>query len=183
MPTHFTPKLDEIEKIIAGGLDAEATTRILGMLGGAGVSAQDMEHGFLYSETLPKGREPGFTPMQRHLHFLWDAFDKLPLSLIAPFSIPFRRLLAGLLFEKRGEAFVCEENVRFNFGQFLSVGDNVFYQPQRFLGHKGRHHNRRFGGPGRGRAHLHPRPFRGLAHGADLQPSGYRGFRQGLLRG
>lgn len=137
MGEHFADKLRRIEEIIDAGLDAAATARILEMLGGGGVSAADLEHGALYSETLPKGREPGFSPEQRHLHFLWDAFDKLPLCLLVPFSIPFRRLLAGRLFARRGEAFVCEENVRFNFGQFLSVGCNVFFNRGVFLDTKG----------------------------------------------
>ena len=137
MSEHFQAKLQQIETLLQGELDSEAVVRIWGIMGGSGLEPADLENGMLYSETLPKGREPGFTARQRHLHFLWDAFDRLPLSLLVQFSIPFRRMIAGQLFQNRGAAFVCEENVRFNFGQYLSVGENVFFNRGVFIDSKG----------------------------------------------
>lgn len=137
MSEYFNAKLALIEPLITGELNAEDAVKVWQMIGGGALEPSDLENGILYSETLPKGRNPGFTPKQRHLHFLWDAFDKLPLSLLVPFSIPFRRMIAGELFQNRGEAFVCEENVRFNIGQNISVGENVFFNRSVFIDSKG----------------------------------------------
>ena len=137
MSEHFSAKLRQIEPLVTGKLDSEDAVRVWGIMGGAGLLPEDLANGMLYSETLPKGREPGFTPKQRHLHFLWDAFDKLPLSLLVQFSIPFRRMIAGQIFKSRGEAFIAEENVRFNFGQNISVGENVFFNRGVFIDSKG----------------------------------------------
>ncbi|QLA21206.1 acyltransferase [Desulfolutivibrio sulfoxidireducens] len=133
----FDQMLTHIRKIIDAGLDADAVMRVLEILESPYVSKEILEKARLYSETLPKAEERPFTPEQRYLHFLWDAFDKLPLCLIVPFSIPFRRILAERLFARCGRALVVEENVRFNFGQFLSVGDNVFFNRNVFLDTKG----------------------------------------------
>lgn len=137
MSEYFNKKLKQVEPLIKGELIAQDAAKVWNMLGGGGLEPEDLENGILYSETLPKGRNPGFTAKQRHLHFLWDAFDKLPLSLLVPFSIPFRRMIAGQLFQSRGEAFVCEENVRFNIGQNISVGENVFFNRGVFIDSKG----------------------------------------------
>lgn len=133
----FDGILGQIEAIIKAGLDADGTMRILELLRAPRMPQAILRQAMLYSETLPKAQEAPFTEEQRYLHFLWDAFDKLPLSLIAPFSIPFRRHLAHRLFAKCGKALIVEENVRFNFGQFLEVGDNVFFNRNVFLDSKG----------------------------------------------
>ena len=79
----------------------------------------------------------GYTPQQRYMHFLWDSLDKLPISIIVDFSIPFRRMLAKRLFTTCGRNFIAEENVRFNFPQNLEVGDDVFLNRGVFLDTKG----------------------------------------------
>lgn len=133
----FEHKLAAIEQLISEGLTAARVAEILTHIEAAPVSEEVLEHMKIYSDTLPKGHETPLSPQQRFLHFLWDAFDKLPLSLVVPFSIPFRRLLAVHLFRRCGVAFISEENVRFNFGQFLEVGDNVFFNRGVFLDTKG----------------------------------------------
>lgn len=135
----FEDKLAAIEQIISEGLTAARVAEILTLIEAPPVSEQVLEHMKLYSDTLPnpRGGETPFSPQQRFLHFLWDVFDKLPLSLVVPFSIPFRRLLAAHLFKRCGVAFIAEENVRFNFGQFLEAGDNVFFNRGVFLDTKG----------------------------------------------
>ncbi|ADK86587.1 putative acetyltransferase [Desulfarculus baarsii DSM 2075] len=137
MQDHFAEKLARIQAILDAGLDAPAAIAIFELLGGQGVSAADLEHGRLYSELLPKGREPGFTPTQRHLHFLWDALDRLPSCLVVSLAFPLRQMLARRLFAGVGRDFLCEEHVRFNFGQFISLGDNVFFNRGVFLDSKG----------------------------------------------
>ncbi len=133
----FDATLKRIEAIVKSGLDADGTMRILELLQAPPISQDILRRAKIYSEALPKAQECPFTEEQRFLHFLWDAFDKLPLSLITPFSIPFRRHLAHRLFKKCGKALIVEENVRFNFGQFLEVGSNVFFNRNVFLDSKG----------------------------------------------
>jgi acetyltransferase-like isoleucine patch superfamily enzyme len=130
-------KLDAVEKIILAGLDADSLMEVLTFIEAPPVSKEVLENLKVYSETLPKEHEVPFTSQQRYLHFLWDMFDKLALSLIVPFSIPFRRLLGKHLFKRCGAALIVEEHVRFNFGQFLEMGDNVFFNRGVFLDSKG----------------------------------------------
>ena len=137
MKTVFDNKLAKIDGLLDQCGDPAIAVRIHELLGGGGIDAEMLAKGKLYSETLPKGHETPFTPEQRHLHFLWDAFDKLPLSLIVPFSIPFRRLLGRRMFKRCGSAFIAEENVRFNFAQFIELGDNVFFNRNVFIDSKG----------------------------------------------
>lgn len=120
-------KLERVRRLLDSGLDESKALLIYELLGGPPFPRGVLEHGKLYSETLPKAMEAPFTLEQRYLHFLWDAFDKLGLSLLIQFSIPFRRMLAERLFKSCGHAFIAEENVRFNFGQYLSVGEGVFF--------------------------------------------------------
>ena len=79
MGTVIDLKLDEIGAIFGNGLDTEGTLRILRILDGPTYSQAYVEELTLYSELLPLGREKPFTREQRYFHFLWDAFDKLPI--------------------------------------------------------------------------------------------------------
>jgi len=130
-------KLEEIGAVLASGLDAEGAARILTILEGPSYSRTYLEEMTLYSELLPLGRETPFTAEQRYLHFLWDAFDKLPVCLNANLGILFRRLIAERLFKKCGVGFIAEENARFNFGQNIEVGDFVFVNRGVFIDSKG----------------------------------------------
>ena len=130
-------KLRTISRIIRSGLTATATAEIMRLLGAPSMEIEELEHLRLYSETLPKAGEFPYTEQTRFLHFLWDLFDKLPLCLSVPFSIPFRRLLAENMFADGGRGVVVEENVRFNFPQLLTLGENVFLNRGVFLDTKG----------------------------------------------
>ncbi|UJX42951.1 acyltransferase [Desulfovibrio sp. JY] len=137
MANYFNACLSHIEDAL-GHIEApEAVQEILAIMDAPPMELQAITHIRLYAETLPKAAEYPLTPALRHLHFLWDAFDKLPLCLVVSFSIPFRRLLARRLFGACGAAFTAEENLRFNFPQLLSVGDNVFFNRNVFLDTKG----------------------------------------------
>jgi acetyltransferase-like isoleucine patch superfamily enzyme len=137
MKNIFDRKLEEAEEIIKSGLDIKGTQRILELLDGPAFPEEALEGLKLYSELLPMGCEHPFTAKQRRLHFLWDTFDRLPSSLFVPFSIPFRRLIAEHLFRKCGVGFIAEENVTFNFGQHIEVGDFVFFNRGVYLDSKG----------------------------------------------
>jgi len=129
--------IEEIGTIVNNGLDTHGALHILKLIEGPHYSKNFMEEMSLYSELLPMGREKPFTQEQRYLHFLWDTFDKLPICLNANFSIIFRRLIAERLFKKCGVGFISEENFRFNFGQYIEVGDFVFFNRGVFIDSKG----------------------------------------------
>ena len=130
-------RLSAVEKILDSELDADGTCRALELVGAANFPRDLLREMKLYSECLPAADEVGYTTAQKYMHFLWDALDKLPTSLIVSFSIPFRRMIAKRLFAKCGCNFIAEENVRFNFPQNLEVGDDVFVNRGTFLDTKG----------------------------------------------
>ena len=137
MPPWFAACLRQVSEILEHIDEPEAVQDMLAILEAPPLSLGAISGLQLYAETLPQAENCPLTPAKRHIHFLWDAFDKLPLSLIVPFSIPFRRLLAHRLFGACGTAFTAEENVRFNFGPLLRVGDGVFINRNVFLDTKG----------------------------------------------
>jgi len=126
-----------VEELLARGPDLEGCARIVELLGGPPLSDEFFRNMRLYSEFLPAAQDHPFTDAQRCLHFLWDYLDRLPWSIDVTFSIPFRRLLARRLFKRCGKSFICEEQVRFNFGPLLEVGDDVFLNRGVFLDSKG----------------------------------------------
>lgn len=129
--------LELIQPLIEGGPDARSTGEILSLLG-CPVQPEALLAGMrLYSEYLPKAAEYPFSTEQRHLHLLWDAFDRTPASLALNFAFPFRRIIARKLFRQCGKNFNAEGDIRFNFGQFLSIGDDVFINRGSYLDTKG----------------------------------------------
>ncbi|WP_459934754.1 acyltransferase [Fundidesulfovibrio butyratiphilus] len=137
MALWFSKRLNHIGEVLDRIEDPEAVQAALGFLEAPPMELNTICRMRLYAETLPKAQECPLTTAQRHLHFLWDYFDKLPLSLIVGFAIPFRRLLAERLFGKCGPALIAEENVRFNFGPLLEVGEGVFFNRNVFIDSKG----------------------------------------------
>jgi len=137
MPTWFAARLRQVADILEHIDEPEAVQDVLAILEAPSMCLETIRRLQLYAETLPRAQEYPLTPAQRHMHFLWDAFDKLPLCLVVPFSIPFRRLLAHRLFGACGPAFTAEENLRFNFGPLLRVGEGVFINRNVFLDTKG----------------------------------------------
>jgi acetyltransferase-like isoleucine patch superfamily enzyme len=130
-------RLAEIGEIVQSNLDVEGVQRILKLIEAPAYSAEILDELRLYSELLPLGEERPFTTKQRFLHFLWDAFDKLPVCLFSSFGILFRRLVAGQLFRRCGNGFIAEENCTFNFGQNIEVGDFVFFNRGVYIDSKG----------------------------------------------
>lgn len=137
MSQWFSARLENIAVLLDQISEVEAVKDILGFLEAPQLESSSIARMLLYAETLPRAQDNPLTPAQRHMHFLWDCFDKLPLSLIVTFSIPFRRLLAERLFGSCGRAFIAEENFRFNFGPLLKVGDGVFVNRNVFIDTKG----------------------------------------------
>ena len=137
MSAWFNACLTQINERLDHVAEPEAVQDILAILQAPPMALESITHLRLYAETLPRAEDYPFTPAHRHLHFLWEAFDKLPVSLSVPFAIPFRRSLARRLFGACGTAFSAEENVRFNFAQLLRVGDGVFCNRNVFLDSKG----------------------------------------------
>jgi acetyltransferase-like isoleucine patch superfamily enzyme len=137
MPSTIERNLSEIEHLFDSGLDEKKTLRVLEILGATGFSQELLTEVLLYSDYLPKAQDMPFTPHQRFLHFLWDVLDKLPAASVANFAIPLRRLIAMRLFKKCGKNLIVEENVRFNFGQNIEAGDDVFLNRGIFIDAKG----------------------------------------------
>jgi len=129
--------LDELQNLIDLGPDLAGTERILYLLGCPVPPEVSLAELRIYSEFLPKAAEHPFSREQRFLHFLWDAFDRSPLSLSMNIAIPFRRMIAKRLFLDCGKNFISEGEVRFNFGQFMSVGDDVFFNRGSYFDTKG----------------------------------------------
>jgi acetyltransferase-like isoleucine patch superfamily enzyme len=129
--------LEKIESIIKSGLDVEKTASILYLIGCPVPEETLLPEMKLYSEYLPMAAEYPFTQDQRFLHLLWEAAERSPLCLASNFSFPYRRMIAKKLFRKCGKNFCCENGVRFNFGQFIEVGDNVFMNGGTFIDSKG----------------------------------------------
>jgi len=137
MTATIAQELAAVKRLLDGELGHEAVAQVLERLGAPGFPAHLLPEARLYNDYLPKAAEIGVTARQRALHLLWDAFDKLPLSVVADFAIPFRRLIAERLFKRCGCDFIADEGVRFNFGQLLEVGDDVFLNRGVFLDTKG----------------------------------------------
>ncbi|THB71378.1 MAG: acyltransferase [Desulfovibrio sp.] len=119
------------------GVDAAGVNETLGLLGGNPLDPGMLKDLMIYSETLPKAQERPYTEHERFLHFLWDAFDKLPACLCVTLAIPLRRLFAERLFGKCGKGVIIEENLRFNFPAFIELGQGVFFNRNVFLDSKG----------------------------------------------
>lgn len=137
MSMNIRERLFAIERIVNAGVDEQGTSRILELMGASFFPKEILEEIRLYSEYLPKAQELIFTKEKRYLHFLWDSLDKLPISVVVDFAIPFRRIIAKKLFRKCGKNFIAEENVRFNFGQNLEIGNDVFMNRGVYLDSKG----------------------------------------------
>lgn len=129
--------LETIGALLDEGPDRAGTMTILGTLGISGIDGHFLEDMVIYSEYLPKSAETPFSDAQRYLNFLWDAFERTPYSLATNFAIPFRRMLAKKLFRKCGKNFCAEANIRFNFGQYISAGDDIFINMGTFIDSKG----------------------------------------------
>lgn len=128
--------LRELQTLVDLGPDRQGTERILALLG-CPVPPEVLAELQLYSEFLPQAAEHPFSTEQRFLHFLWDMSDRSPFSLSMNVAFPFRRMIAHRLFFSCGKNFCSEGDVRFNFGQFLSLGDDVFFNRGTFLDMKG----------------------------------------------
>lgn len=132
----FEKTLLRVADLVAAGLAPASAAEIMALLKLPALSAQELSAMRLYPEYLPKGAGL-FTEEARCLHFLWDNLDRSVLCPAVNFAIPFRRIIAKKLFKKCGEGFIAERNVRFNFGQHIELGDNVFFNEGVFLDSKG----------------------------------------------
>jgi len=129
--------LNTIESIVNNGITLEGVSEILKILKYP-LDMDMLEDMVLYSEYLPAAPySDTYTTEIKYLHFLWDALDKTPMSVIANFAIMFRRILAKKMFKKCGDNFIAEENVRFNLPQNIEIGDDVFINRGSYIDAKG----------------------------------------------
>lgn len=132
-------KIALTETLVQQGLDADGTWRILDEVLHASqyfVKA-DLATLHQYMEYLPRADDLALTSEQKYLQLLWEILEKTPLAPVASFSIKFRRIIAEKLFKRCGSNFIAEENVRFNFGSNIEVGDNVYLGRGVFIDSKG----------------------------------------------
>ena len=137
MPQSIEALLSGIERILDGDLGPDALSRAIALMGGGAMPLPLIAEMRLYGDYLPKADELVTSPRQRALHFLWESLDKLPASAVANFAIPLRRMIAERLFKRCGRNFIADENVRFNFGQNIELGDDVFMNRGGFIDSKG----------------------------------------------
>ena len=132
----FTERLKTIEDLTGQGLDAERTRTILALMEINPPDAATLAGMKLYSEYLPKAEEKPFTDEQRYLQFLWDSLEHAPLAPATNFAFSLRRIIAKRLFLQCGRNF-CAEAIRFNFGQNISAGNDVFINAGTYIDAKG----------------------------------------------
>ncbi|MEN6609532.1 MAG: acyltransferase [Methanoregulaceae archaeon] len=135
--TGLSRRLARIRDLIDEGPDTKGTSEILSLSGCPPVPEDLLPEIAVYAEYLPKSAEFPFSPEQRYLQFLWDAFDRSCLSVATNFAFPFRRMIGKRLFRSCGKNFCAEYQVRFNFGQFLSLGNDVYMNAGVFIDTKG----------------------------------------------
>lgn len=129
--------LEKTEEILDAGPDIDGVRRVLALIGCPAPPDAVLKEMRLYPEYLPKVVEYPFSGEQRRLHFMWAALDRSVLSMAVDFAIPFRRMIAERLFAHCGKNFISEGNVRFNFGQALDIGDDVFFNQGVYIDSKG----------------------------------------------
>jgi len=138
MPNKSTDNLlQQCNEIFENRLNASNASSLLKLIG-LDFPEEILKELRIYSDTLPVGVHINpYSQEERLVHFIWDAFEKTPYSLLVDFSIPFRRMLAKKLFKKCGINFCSESNVSFNYGHQISVGDDVFFNRGVFIDSKG----------------------------------------------
>ena len=132
----LSDRLIVIKELVDRGLDPEGTHTILGLMGINAPDTATLAGVKLYSEYLPKAAEKPYTDEQRYLQFLWDSLEHAPLAPATNFAFPFRRIIAQRLFLHCGKNF-CAEAIRFNLGQNISAGDDVFINAGTYIDAKG----------------------------------------------
>ena len=130
-------RLPAAERILDSGLDPQGAAQVLELMGASHFPPELLEENCPRSEGLPENGDFDFTPEQWLLHFLWEALDRLPMGSVADFAIPCRRLLAARLFRRCGKHLIAAEDVRFNYGHRIEVGDDVFLNRGVFLDCRG----------------------------------------------
>ena len=129
-------KLDRMQALFAGPIDAEVASSILAELG-LDMPAEALDACQLWTDYMPLYDEHPYTEQEHHLHVIWEMLDRTPYGINCAFAIPFRQMIAKRLFKRCGEGFVCAEGCRFNFGNQIELGDNVSWNAGVYVDAKG----------------------------------------------
>jgi len=129
-------KLDRMQALFVGAIDATVASSILAELG-IDMSAEALTGCQLWTDYMPLYDEHPYTEEQHHLHVIWEMLDRTPYGINCAFAIPFRQMIAKRLFKRCGEGFVCAEGCRFNFGNQIELGDNVSWNAGVYVDAKG----------------------------------------------
>lgn len=72
------------------------------------------------------------------LRYLWDGFDRSPLSNNLAFALPFRQTLANHLFAEAGENLRLFSGIKIQCGNNIEMGDNVVVHDDVLLDDRGK---------------------------------------------
>ncbi len=130
-------KLKAFEQLVNEGLSTQNMLKALSLIGIENFSENDLVSFQLWNDFLPRANDFPYTQEQRYLHILWEAIDRVTLSINVAFAIPFRQIIAKKLFKKCGDGFIANEGCRFNFGHQIEVGENVTWNHCCYIDSKG----------------------------------------------
>ena len=134
----ITHELVKLERLLDGELHDAAVAKALEHLGApAPPRASLLPEARIYNDYLPKAAEVQPTQRSGPCTSCGTRSTSCRMSVVVDFAIPFRRMIAERLFRRCGADFIADEGVRFNFGQLLEVGDDVFLNRGVFLDTKG----------------------------------------------
>ena len=135
--SYLDTQLKTVENIINAGLDANGLNNIFKIIGAPTYDVEMLDSFKLWTDYMPLSETQPYTTEERFLHVLWDTIDRVPLSNNLDFALPLRRMIAKKLFRGCGENFICETNVRFNFGTNLKLGRDVHFNQGCYFDTKG----------------------------------------------
>ena len=114
-------QLNTVQNIIDAGLDADGLNRVFRIIGAPTYEVEMLNAFKLWTDYMPLSETHPYTTEQRFMHVLWESIDRVPLGSNLDFALPLRRMIAAKLFAGCGKNFICEGNVRFNFGPYMTV--------------------------------------------------------------
>lgn len=132
-----TVLVNQVAAILDAGLDATGLNAIFALIGAPQYNEELLDEMQIWTDYMPLSEEQPYTKEQRYLHVLWDTLDRVPIGSSIPVAMNIRRRIAAKLFRACGKNFICEGNVRFNFGTNLTLGRDVHFNQGCYLDTKG----------------------------------------------
>lgn len=134
---YLEEQLQTVQRVLDSGLDAKGLNTIFQLIGAPTYDERLLDSFRLWTDYMPLSETHPYTTEQRFMHVLWESIDRVPLGSNLDFALPLRRMIAAKLFAGCGKNFICEGNVRFNFGTNLKVGRDVHFNQGCYIDTKG----------------------------------------------